>query len=85
MKLNACLLACFLASDALHFQPGPHGIPRQDSSQGGPCLQEMMRGEAQELVKASFGPTLLCTIGKVYESQAQVGTHQQGQYEKSGK
>ena len=37
-----------------------------------------MRGEAQELVKASFGPTLLCTIGRVYESQAQVGIHQQG-------
>eukprot|EP00891_Asterochloris_glomerata_P009342 jgi/Astpho2/9342/Aster-07279 len=35
-------------------------------------FREMMRGEAQELVKASFGPTLLCTIGKVYESQAQV-------------
>ena len=58
--------------------------PRQRSSQGGSCLQEMMRGEAQELVKASFGPTLLCTIGKVYESQAQVGTHHKGQCVKLG-
>ena len=54
---------------------------RQHASHGGSCFQEMMRGEAQELVKASFGPTLLCTIGKVYESQAQVGTHHQGQCE----
>lgn len=51
---------------------------RQHSSQRGSCFQEMMRGEAQELVKASFGPTLLCTIGKVYESQAQVGTPPKG-------
>ena len=61
-----------------------NNTPVQRSPQVGSFLQEMMRGEAQELVKASFGPTLLCTIGKVYESQAQVGTHHKGQRGKSG-
>ena len=35
-------------------------------------VQESMAQEGQELAKASFGPTILMTIGKAYEAQAAI-------------
>ena len=35
-------------------------------------LQESMEKEGQHLAKASFGPTILLSIGKAYERQAAI-------------
>ena len=37
-----------------------------------PELQESMKMEGQHLAKASFGPTILLSIGKAYERQAAI-------------
>ena len=37
-----------------------------------PDLQESMEKEGQHLAKASFGPTILLSIGKAYERQAAI-------------